>query len=144
MRGATFAISCLAIVTALSDFNETCIAPTEDEFIELAMAEMISSQPNVGVISLSQNQGYALQLGNYPNKQSYLEANPDCCEIFTAQAIAEYITPRQRLQTSYSGSIRVQTTYQVTENTDPNNYPHGTYNSIRVIHFDRCGLKIDL
>lgn len=121
-----------------------CQAPTDEMLVEQAISEMVGLHS--GGVSIPQEEGetIGLRLAPFSTKEAYLEANPDCCRMFTNEATAEYINPEQVVQTNYLGSVRVVTTFKVAQNTDPIRYPYDTYSVTRVFHFDKCGNTINL
>ncbi len=141
---STFLLSSLAITASAENTRNTCTAPTDDELIELAIDGTVGPQP--GSVSIPQERGptIGLLLAPFPTREAYIAANPDCCLIVTEQTLTEGILPEDIRRLNYSGSVRIQTTFQVMEVTNPNLYPSSTYTSVRVIDFDKCGKAITL
>ena len=144
MLAAIFGVWASVAIAMSVNSGSVCEAPTDEELIELALDHVVKSQPGSVLRPESQGQPYELRLVSFPDKQSFLEANPNCCEVFTKSAIGEYITPKQRVRTNYAGSIRIRATTGVRENSNPKHYPSKTYAYTRIVHIDRCGKVINL
>ncbi|WWR47516.1 hypothetical protein RZ517_04900 [Roseovarius sp. S88] len=143
-------VSLVIVVVSLSFILATrklpyfCVEPTDGELVDLALDYIVEAQTGSVSGLVPEGQRYQLRLITFPDRQAFLDANPECCEVFTRQAVAEHISPAQRDRSNYSGSVRIRATYKVRTNSNQEFYPHNTYTNTRVVHVDKCRQIINL
>ena len=144
LLAASIVLLSLSVFAVSGETTDACVAPSDDELIDLAIAEMVGAQP--GSVSIPQATGptIGLRLAPFPTAESYKAANPDCCLVVTEQTLTEGIRPEDAPRLNYGGSVRVQTTSRVNEKTHPDLYPSNVYQNVRVIDFDKYGKRVKL